>query len=128
MIFQLDPPICLHTKKGKGFAHFLIDYGIETDLFWVVFLNETGECWTFANPEIRIENNQTIGRNVNPCKAVLHRDDNSTSYPPLKSESPSQPHQSQSPLPQSKPLPQADPYLESMLCMIAEKYPPIKSE
>lgn len=88
MILQLDPPICLHTKKGKGFAHFLIDYGIETDLYWVVFLNETGECWTFSNTEIRIENNITIGRQVSP----------------LKPESPCQPPQSESQSHQSQPL------------------------
>jgi hypothetical protein len=91
MILQLDPPICLHTPKGKGFAHFLIDYGIETHLFYVVFLNETGECWTFANPEIRIENNPTIGRyvtNVKPLynQQALNPEVPSDSLPPPESE------------------------------------------
>lgn len=112
MMLELKVALPLLTPKGKALCHYIIDYGIEHHLMFVCFLDETGECWTFSNTEIRIENNQTIGRQVSPSKPVL----------------PSQPHQSQSPPPQSKILPQADPYLESMLCMIAEKYPPIKSE
>jgi hypothetical protein len=62
MIHQLNPTLPLETPKGKGFAHFLIDYSQEHDLLWVVFLNENGECWTFKNSEIRIEKNLSIGR------------------------------------------------------------------
>ena len=62
MILQLEPPIPLDTPKGKGQAHFLIDYSIEQHLMWVVFLDDTGECWTFQNPEIRAQKNSTIGR------------------------------------------------------------------
>lgn len=64
MILQLDPPIPLVTPKGNGLAHFMIDYGIEHHLMWVCFQNDTGECWTWRNPDIRIENNITLGRNV----------------------------------------------------------------
>jgi hypothetical protein len=63
MIHQLNPTLPLETPKGKGFAHFLIDYSQEHDLLWVVFLNENGECWTFKNSEIRIQKNFSIGRN-----------------------------------------------------------------
>jgi hypothetical protein len=63
MIHQLNPTLPLETPKGKGFAHFLIDYSQEHDLLWVVFLNENGECWTFKNSEIRIQKNLSIGRN-----------------------------------------------------------------
>ena len=63
MILQLDPPIPLETPIGKAYAHFLLDYSIEEHLMWVCFLDETGECWTFENPQIRIQNNPTIGRN-----------------------------------------------------------------
>jgi hypothetical protein len=62
MITQLNPPIPLETPKGRGFAHLLIDYGIEYDLIWVTFIDETGECWCFRNPEIRIQHNLTFGR------------------------------------------------------------------
>ena len=51
-VTRLDPPIPLVTSKGFGVAHFLIDYGMEHDLFWVVFL-QNGECWTFPNDQIR---------------------------------------------------------------------------
>lgn len=62
MILQLSPAIPLNTPKGPGLAHFLIDYGIESHLYWVTFITATGECWTFDNTKIRAENNHTIGR------------------------------------------------------------------
>ena len=62
MIIQLNPIIPLTTPKGKAFAHFLIDYGQEHDLMWVCFQDETGECWTWSNKEIRIQENVSLGR------------------------------------------------------------------
>jgi hypothetical protein len=62
MILQLDPPIPLETPKGKGFAHFLIDYSQEHNLLWVVFIDSTGECWVYDNKEIRLQKNITMGR------------------------------------------------------------------
>jgi hypothetical protein len=64
MMMQLAPPIPLDTPKGKGFAHFMIDYSQEHDLHWVVFIDETGECWTFANRDIRAQKNITLGRTL----------------------------------------------------------------
>jgi hypothetical protein len=61
-MIQLNPPIPLITPKGKGWAHILIDLSQEHHLQWVVFLDETGECWTFQNPEIKIQSNYTMGR------------------------------------------------------------------
>ena len=63
MLTELAKPLPLNTPKGKALAHFVIDYGIETDLYWVCFLKENGECWTFNNRHIRIEENYTIDRN-----------------------------------------------------------------
>jgi hypothetical protein len=63
MIKQLNPTIPLETPKGKGFAHFLIDYSQEHNLLWVVFIDDTRECWTFTNQEIRIQKNATLQRN-----------------------------------------------------------------
>ena len=40
----------------------LIDYGFEHDLHWVCFQDNTGECWTWNNKDIRIQNNITAGR------------------------------------------------------------------
>jgi hypothetical protein len=58
---QLVPTIPLDTPKGKGFAHGVIDYGQEHHLLWVVFIDATGECWTFPNPVVRLQSNQTMG-------------------------------------------------------------------
>ena len=62
MMIQLNPTLPLETPRGKGFAHFVIDYSQEHDLLWVVFLDDSGECWTFQNSEIRIQKNLSIGR------------------------------------------------------------------
>ena len=63
MLLQLNPPIPVISPKGKGLAHAMIDYGAEHDLLWVVFQDETGECWTWENAHIRARVNQTLGRN-----------------------------------------------------------------
>lgn len=62
MITRIDPPIPLKTPKGKALAHFIIDYGIEHDLMWICFQNDTGECWSWRNKDIRADENITIGR------------------------------------------------------------------
>ena len=62
MVTRIDPPIPILTPKGKALAHFLIDYGFEHDLYWVCFQDETGECWTWNNKDIRAQNNITAGR------------------------------------------------------------------
>lgn len=61
MLTQLQTPIPLKTPKGKAWAVAIIDYGPQWDLQWVTFIHETGECWTFRNPEIRQESNYTFG-------------------------------------------------------------------
>lgn len=64
MILQLNPPLMVYTPKGKAVAHLVIDYGMEVDLYWVCFLHENGQCWTYSNKEITIESNITIGRDL----------------------------------------------------------------
>ncbi len=60
---QLNPPLPLtHIDKGDCLAHFLIDPGIESDLLWVCFMEETGEIWTFSNRVLRAQKNITLGR------------------------------------------------------------------
>lgn len=61
-MLQLNPPLPMNTPKGEGFAHVLIDYGPESDLYWTVFITETGEIWTFSNSEVRACKNITLGR------------------------------------------------------------------
>jgi hypothetical protein len=62
MIVQLNSPIPLRTPKGNALAHFIIDYGLEHDLFWVCFQDDTGECWTWSNKDVRAQSNITHGR------------------------------------------------------------------
>jgi hypothetical protein len=62
MITQLNPPLPLSTPKGSGLAHFVIDYGPEADLMWVVFMDADGACWSVPNPEIRMQFNWSMGR------------------------------------------------------------------
>lgn len=60
-MLQLNPPLPVHTPKGPGLAHLVIDYGPEMDLVWVVF-QQTGECWSWRNQDIRAQINVTMGR------------------------------------------------------------------
>lgn len=62
MILQLNPPLPLDTPKGSALAHFLIDYGPESDLYWVCFNDKDGECWTWSNKYIRAQKNITLDR------------------------------------------------------------------
>ncbi len=62
MLQQLNPPLPMVTPKGSGLAHFAIDYGIEQNLMFVVFLDDTGECWTFDTRNVRMAKNITLGR------------------------------------------------------------------
>ena len=62
MITRIDPPIPMKSPKGACLAHFLIDYGIESDNYWIVFQDDTGECWTWSNRDMRAQKNITIGR------------------------------------------------------------------
>lgn len=64
MILQLNPPLPLRTPKGDGWAHLVIDYGQEHHLIWVVFLNDGGQCWAIANPDVTMDLNWTMGRNA----------------------------------------------------------------
>jgi len=70
-VIQLNPPVPLMTPKGEALAHFVIDYGPEFDLLWVCFQDETGECWTWSNPDVRGPKNTTMHRpNISPFPAA----------------------------------------------------------
>ena len=72
MIIRIDPALPIITPKGKALAHFLIDYGIEHDLIWVCFQNDTGECWSWKNIDIRSIENISMGRtNDNISKSEM---------------------------------------------------------
>ena len=61
-LLQLDPPYPVWTPAGTGFAHILIDNGIEHHLQWVVALDEGGRVLVVQNPEVRFQWNWTMGR------------------------------------------------------------------
>lgn len=63
-ILQLNPniPVIVTSKDNrKGRAIGWIDYSEEHDLIWVVAL-DNNEVWCVPNPEIRLQNNWSIGR------------------------------------------------------------------
>jgi len=62
MITRIEPSIPVTTPKGKAMAIAWLDYGMEQDLMWVCFQDDTGECWTWENADIRARVNITIGR------------------------------------------------------------------
>tara|TARA_A100001388_G_scaffold221176_1_gene171901 strand:- start:261 stop:557 length:297 start_codon:yes stop_codon:yes gene_type:complete len=66
-ILQLQPPIPVVTPMGDAIAHLIIDYSIEHSIHWVVFMEDTGQCWTLPNEKIRAQRNITLGR-MNPEK------------------------------------------------------------
>jgi hypothetical protein len=51
-------------------AHFVIDYGPEADLMWVVFMDKDGACWSVPNPEVRMQFNWSLGRRKPESKAA----------------------------------------------------------
>ena len=61
-MLRLDPPIPVMTPKGKAWAHVLIDYSQEHHLVWVCFQDDSGQCWSWQNKDIRIQTNPTMGR------------------------------------------------------------------
>jgi hypothetical protein len=69
-LLQLDPLIPVLVKhKGewvKAMAHVLIDYGFEHNLMFVCFADESRECWTVENKNVRAQDNITAGRPPKP--------------------------------------------------------------
>lgn len=70
MILQLNPSIPLDTSKGRGEAHFILDYGKEDDIIWGVFLDSNGECWWVPNNEVKAIPNYSIKRRFSLDKPV----------------------------------------------------------
>ena len=70
MILQLNPPLPVVTVKGDGVAHLVIDYGPESHLLWVVFLDSTGECWSVPNFDIRLRPNWSMNADREDGDAV----------------------------------------------------------
>ena len=80
MFTQLDPPIPLHVlDRGDGYALAVIDYGPEHNLLWVTAIDATGEIWCAPNPQVRMQQNWSMGRKqslaVKSSKEALARAD-----------------------------------------------------
>jgi hypothetical protein len=65
-IYEPSGPIEVHTPRGRGVVMFVIDYGVNANLMWVCNLYDSGECWTFCNPEIRFVWNESAGTGKKP--------------------------------------------------------------
>lgn len=78
-LIQLNPPLPLrHIEKGNCLAHFLIDYGPESELYFIVFFDSTGEIWTYSNRVLKACKNITLGRTFeNPITNDLPESTNS---------------------------------------------------
>ena len=78
-MIQLNPPLPLHTPKGDGWAHFLIDYSQEHDLLWVVFLNKGGDPKSPVDPDV-VQDRTARELRGNPDLPVLVKADNAVPY------------------------------------------------
>jgi len=62
MIHELRQPWSVTTPKGKANVYLVMDYGFETDTFFLCVLKETSEFFWFRSFECRMDDNCTIGR------------------------------------------------------------------
>lgn len=60
MILELKEPFDLVTPLGPAVAKFIESTADE--IFWGCFVKETGECWWWRNPHIRLAPNISEGR------------------------------------------------------------------
>lgn len=61
-IHEVQQSIWLDTPLGVALVKFVVDRGPDSDLEWVTILQETGECMTFDNSEVKASKNYTLGR------------------------------------------------------------------
>ncbi|MDQ6648319.1 MAG: hypothetical protein M3Y93_14025 [Pseudomonadota bacterium] len=81
----------MNTPNGEGFAHILIDYGPESDLYWTVLITETGEICTYANKYVRGSKNITLGRvnPASPCQPPLQAPPHEVEHEQIAASAPS---------------------------------------
>ncbi len=68
MILQLNPPIPVWTEMGTGQAILVLDYSQEHHIIWVIAMDATGEIWSLPNPEVRLQRNITLSREIDKEK------------------------------------------------------------
>ena len=62
---ELRQQVEVNTPKGKGRLFLSTEYGSEIEKIFTVILYN-GEIWEFANNDIRVTNNITMGRDYDP--------------------------------------------------------------
>jgi len=68
-MLRLDPPVPMKSPKGECKAFIYIDRGREEFGEWVCYQMETGEVWTWLDPQVRVWECLTDGRkNVSKIK------------------------------------------------------------
>lgn len=62
-MIQLNPsiPVYIPHRAMKGYALGWIDYSQEHNLMWVVAM-DNNEIWIFENHQVRMQDNETLGR------------------------------------------------------------------
>jgi len=58
---ELRQQVEVNTPKGRGRLFLVTEYGSEIEKIFTVILYN-GEIWEFANDDIRVTNNITMGR------------------------------------------------------------------
>ena len=61
VIELLNPPEC-DTEKGRGWAHWLIDYGPHGNVLFGVVMHETGQLWWVPTHKLTIASNWSLGQ------------------------------------------------------------------
>lgn len=62
ILHELQQVIWLDTPKGLCLAKFLVDRGIDSDLEWITFHNETGQVLSFDNSDVLVCKSFTLAR------------------------------------------------------------------
>jgi hypothetical protein len=64
----------------NGQDYFTDKNGVEYDLLWVCFQDETRECWTWSNKEIKIQSNISLGRLGNQLLNLIPHEPHSKAF------------------------------------------------
>jgi hypothetical protein len=62
MIFEPTNRLEVSTPKGDGIIWLVTELGHETDTFYTIIINDTGELWQFVHRDIIVKPNITFRR------------------------------------------------------------------
>lgn len=78
-MLQLDPSILVETPLGRGYALFLIDYGMHQNTCWIVALESNGIVKHFDCNDIILSTNYTYGLNLRHNTNAFREEDSELS-------------------------------------------------